>query len=145
MFNHFFNSLLRVFWEKNTFSINFSKKKFLTRVYVQYKKYNKVCILLYMVQYKGHFYAPIHLIIKHLTFYHSPRWEVWHPRFSEMGAKTLRDRRVLNTHSPRWVVYIKLMVSYYTILPLLLHSKGHQNTTNMAQACIIYDVSNHHI
>ena len=28
MFNHFFNSLLRVFWEKNTFSINFSKKKF---------------------------------------------------------------------------------------------------------------------
>lgn len=28
MFNHFFNSLLRVFLEKNTFSINFSKKKF---------------------------------------------------------------------------------------------------------------------
>ena len=27
MFNHFFNSLLRVFWGKNTFSINFSKKK----------------------------------------------------------------------------------------------------------------------
>lgn len=34
MFNHFFNSLLRVFLEKNTFSINFTKKNFLTRVYV---------------------------------------------------------------------------------------------------------------
>lgn len=33
MFNHFFNSLLRVFWEKNTFSINFSKKKIFSHAF----------------------------------------------------------------------------------------------------------------
>ena len=91
MFNHFFNSLLRVFREKNTFSINFSKKNFLTRVYVQYKKYNKVYILLYMVQYKGHFLKSIHLTIMYLAFNLSLRVQLQPSH--RYADPTLRTRR----------------------------------------------------
>ena len=135
MFNHFFNSLLRVFWEKNTFSINFSKKNFLTRVYVQYKKYNKVYILLYMVQYKGHFFKSIHLIIKHLAFNLSLKVQLQPPPFAEMVAVSRRDGSIKITHSPRvqqhqerWFRISAYRVLAGGILGISLHSIQHQPT-----------------
>ena len=135
MFNHFFNSLLRVFWEKNTFSINFTKKNFLTRVYVQYKKYNKVYILLYMVQYKGHFRKSIYLIIKHLAFNLSLRVQLQPPPFAEMVAVSRRDGSIKITHSPRvqqhqerWVQTSAYRVLARGILSISLHPIWHQPT-----------------
>ena len=152
MFNHFFNSLLRVFREKNTFSINFSKKNFLTRVYVQYKKYNKVYILLYMVQYKGHFLESIHLIIKHLAFNLSLRVQLKPPPFAEMVAVSLRDGSIKITHSPRvqqhqerWFRILAYRVLAGGILGISLHPIWHVSASYMTLASIIYGAGEYHI
>ena len=152
MFNHFFNSLLRVFWKKIHFPSIFLKKIFLTRVYVQYKKYNKVYILLYMVQYKGHFLEHIYLIIKYLAFNLSLRVQLQPPPFAEMVAVSRRDGSIKIPHSPRvqqhqerWFQISAYRVLAGGILGLSLHSTWHESASYMTQASIIYDASKYHI